>query len=52
MEKRVMVRITFMTLSLKEAADFEDKLAKLLEKYAPYEIEITALSSSVAPPKE
>ena len=52
MEKRVVVRIVFTALSLKEAAEFEEKLEKLLEKYGPHEVEVTALSSSVGPPRE
>ena len=52
MEKHVMIRITLSGLTLKEAADIEEKIAKVLDKYGAYEIEITALSSSVGAPTE
>ncbi len=51
-EKRVVVRIIFTALSLKEAAEFEEKLEEILEEYGPHEVEVTSLSSTMSPGRE
>lgn len=50
MQKRVLIRIVFEGLTLKEAAEIEEKLEELLEEYGAYEIEITSISSTLLPP--
>lgn len=52
MEKRVIIRVIFESLSLKDAAELEEKIEKLLKDSGPYDIEITSLSTRVPPPVE
>ena len=49
MEKRVIIRIIFEGLTLKEAAEIEEKLEEILEEYGAYSIEINSISSSLLP---
>lgn len=49
MEKRVIIRVIFATLSLKEAAEIEEKLEEILEEYGPHDIEVTAHTTPIPP---
>jgi len=49
MEKRIIIRIVFETLSLEERMKLEAELEENLEKYGVHTLEISAMTSRVPP---
>jgi len=51
MEKRIIFRIVFDGITLKDAAELEVKLEEVLEEYGEHRLEISAISPPVRPPR-
>jgi len=49
MEKRIMIRITFESLTLAQTAELEEKIEEVLEEYGEHRVEVTAISTPVLP---
>lgn len=47
MENRIIIRIMFEKLTLKEAAELEEALRALLDEYGKYELEINSLAGPI-----
>ena len=51
MEKRIIIRIIFEGMSLKDAAEVESKIEEVLEEYGEHRLEISAIPSPARPPR-
>jgi len=49
MEKRIMLRITFESLTLAQTAELEEKIEEVLEEYGEHRLEITAIPTPLRP---